>query len=338
MTRLSAIFALAIFAATAAHAEPSALVALARSKQGTLSAKVTAYGSVAADPDHQIAVVVLHDARVTAVSVRAGQAVEQGDPLLTIQDAPASAVAYAQAKSSLDFATKDLEQTRRLFGELLVTRGQLAASEKAYSDARAVLDQQRASGADRGTDVLRAPARGVIVSLSASRGDSVTAGTAVAAIASRKNLVVNLGIEPADAPQIRVGATVQLRSQQNGAIGFTSHIASIGQMIDPQTRLVNAAARVPDTLTPQLLVGATLTAQVDMEPHKGVIVPRAALLSDGDGSYVFVVSKGVAHRRKAQPTVQTEDKMLIAKGLSANEWVAVSGVAGLEDGMRVRTQ
>ena len=88
MMRIAATFFLFVLSATAALADPSALVTLATAYQGSLSSEITAYGTVAADPNHQIAVVAGHDARVTQVFVRLGQWVRKGDPLITIQGAP----------------------------------------------------------------------------------------------------------------------------------------------------------------------------------------------------------------------------------------------------------
>jgi RND family efflux transporter MFP subunit len=338
--RRTTVFAVLLLCAGtgAAFADPSALVKLATARQGALSPQLTAYGTVGADTNYLITIPMPRDARVLSVSVRPGEAVKKGDPLMTIETAPGAAVAFGQAKSALSFAATDLSHTRRLYDEQLATRSQLAAAEKAYADAQTALAQQQRMGADRPIDALRSPVAGVAVTIAGSPGDAVNAGTVVATIANRDRLTANFGLEPADAPNVHVGALATLRSRQNDSLIIRAPVISVSAMIDPQSRLVNAVVRIPQDVAPRLLVGMTLTGRIDLEPHGGIVVPRTALLSDSDGTYVFVVTKGVAERRGVTVSLETDRDALVARGLKPGDQVAIDGVAGLDSGMHVRTR
>lgn len=340
MRRLAILAAvLSLFGrADSALADPSALVKLVVAHQGTLSPQLTAYGTVAADSNYLITIPMPRDARVVSVSVRPGEAVKKGDPLITIETAPVAAVAYGQAVSTLSFAATDLAHTKRLYDEQLATRSQLAAAEKAYADAKTAVAQQQRIGADRPIDSLRSPVSGVVVSISATPGDAISAGTVVASIANRERLTVNFGLEPVDAPYVRVGALVTLRSRQNDSLVIQAPVISVSAMVDPQSRLVNAVVRIPQDGASKLLVGMTLIGRIDLEPHGGIVVPRAALLSDSEGTYVFAVANGVVERRGVTVSLETDKDALIARGLRPGEHVVVDGVAGLESGMHVRTR
>ena len=65
------------------------------------------------------------------------------------------------------------------------------------------------------------------------------------------------------------------------------------------------------------------------------IIPYAALLDDGGQSYVFVIVKGVAHRRNVTSGTSQGENVSVSSGLQAGERVAISGGTALEDGMKV---
>src|ERR1035438_4742677 len=95
--------------ASAAQADPSALVRLAPARVAQLAPQIGAYGTVSADPNYVTTVFMPREGVVAAISVRPGQTVKVGQPLATIRTAPAAAATYEQAVSTADFAAKDYD-------------------------------------------------------------------------------------------------------------------------------------------------------------------------------------------------------------------------------------
>ena len=317
--------------------QPSALVTLAPAVQGQLAPQIVAYGEVAADPDFATTLAMPRDAVVVSIAVRAGQSVEKGDAILSIETSPGAASQFEQAKSAATFAAKDLLHMRELFNEQLATKSQLDAAIKANADAQTVIAQQQRIGADRRTEVLRAPAAGVVTAVSATLRQHVTADTVIASIGTRDKLIVNLGLEPEEAPSVSIGAHVAMHSPQNAKLAFTADVILVNAMVDPQSRLVDAVVRVPTDVAARLILGTTLIARVFLPPQQGIVILRDALLADENGTYVVVVQKDVAHRRAVKLALETDEKALIASGLTSGDAVVVAGGVGLEDGMAVRT-
>src|SRR5262249_3517701 len=141
--RLTLVACLLAALPSPALADPSALVEVANARMGTLEPSVTAFGTLAADPNAQTTLAIPRDGIVVSVVVRVGRLVGKGDPIATIETAPAATAQFEQAKSALAFAQKDLDHTRALFSEQLATRSTLASAEKAYSDARATFVHQQ---------------------------------------------------------------------------------------------------------------------------------------------------------------------------------------------------
>jgi RND family efflux transporter MFP subunit len=328
----------AVCLAPPAGADGTALVRLAEAKYGVLAPVIAAYGTVAADTNHLSTIAAPRDCLIARIAVRPGQTVAPDDPIVVIASAPAAATQYQQAASALAFAEKDLTHTRELFAEQLATRSQVAAAEKALSDAKALIAEQNRIGADQPTQTLRSPVQGVVASISGAPGDRIPQGTAFATIATRSEFVVNVGVEPEDAQNLRVGASVKLRSPQNDLLAFTGRVVSVSAMMDPQSRLVNVVVAVPPQNARQLILGMVMQTQIALAPQRGIVIARDALMTDAEGTYVYVVRNGVARRQNVTLALEAETKALIARGVAAHDEVVVGGNGGLKDNMSVRTR
>lgn len=319
-------------------AEPSALVRLATVTNGALSPSLSTYGTVAADPTHTVAISVPRDVIPATISIRVGQQVRPGDVVATVTTAPSVLSAWQQARDAVAFAEKDLTHTRYLFGLRLATNSQVAAAEKALADAQAQLQAQIRIGANRPAEMVRAVTPGVVMAVNAAPGQPLPANSVLASIVPRDHLVVNLGLEPEDAVRVRAGATATLSSPQNPAIMFTARVASVDAATDPKSRLVNAVATVPVVDTANLAVGMVLQASIELPPRNGVVLPHDALMNDGTGPFVYVVNKGVAHRRPVRIALSSGNETMVAQGLSPGEAVVVAGNSQLSDGTPIRTR
>jgi RND family efflux transporter MFP subunit len=93
---------------------------------------------------------------------------------------------------------------------------------------------------------------------------------------------------------------------------------------DEQAVLPEMGVRVrflPDDAPPGIETGAV--------PDK-IVVPKAALQSGQNGSFVWVVSDDVAHKQPVQVGANSDDRVEITSGLSAGDRVVVRGAARLK--------
>lgn len=333
---VAAIFHFMGGADTEAPAEPTAQIQTAPATRGSLSATALAYGTVASASGHTRVIAMPHDGMIASLAVHDGEAVRAGQPIVTIAIAPAAATQYAQARSAIDFAKQDLARIERLFADKLASNDQLATARKALADAQAQLDQQTGIGADRTMDTLRAPFDGVVSGLNANPGDRPQMGAAIATLSSRSDLVVQLGLEPDDARKVAAGAAVRLTDPLNPSVVISARLISVGAIIDPTSRLVKAVAEIPAADAAHVGLGMTLVARVDLPARSGIIIPRAALLEDADGPYLFTVVAGKAHRQSVKVALETNDQALLDSGVASGTRVVVSGNAALEDGVVVQ--
>ncbi len=311
-------------------------VETARVEQRVLPRTLVAYGTVAPDPETVTTVAVPRPGIVTRVFVRLGQAVRAGDPLVGFESSPAALAEYDQARAALTFAKENLAHVERLFAAQLATRDEVAAARRQLADAEARLKSLEALGSQLRTQVLRAPGPGVIVSLAASAGSRLPADSTIAALAADTSFVVPLGVEPEDLAEIPSRAEVVLVSPWRPGLRIATRILRVHRMVNPQTGMIDAIVRVGEPDSRQLVIGMPMRGEIVLEQRKGLAVPSPSIAVDPQGSFVFVVRDGRAHRVPVTPLLTHEGSTLVAGKIAPGEEVVVGGLVGLHDGAQVR--
>lgn len=84
--------------------------------------------------------------------------------------------------------------------------------------------------------------------------------------------------------------------------------------------------------------GLFATVRIPLGPPKpGIVVPNAAVLSDQQGDYVFVVNEqGVVERRNVVKGPLNGTARAVAKGLAASERVVINGIPNIRIGQAVQ--
>lgn len=310
----------------------SVLVTLAKLQEGSLPHVVVGYGTVEPSAAGHKTIMAPVAAVVAGIEVRLGEEVPAGAPLIRLAPSPATAASYDQAKSALAVAERLVASTRKLVAGHLATRQQLADAEKSESDARSTLKALDAVGAG-GPHVIRAPFRAIVTTVSTTPGAIVAEGAALLDLAAPQNLVLNVGVVPAQAAAIQPNdaATVQVI----GATGpVTARVMLRGAVAEPDTGLVPVEISLPaDGFLPGEMAQATITTG---EMH-GYVVPHAAILVNESGQpYVVQAVDGVAHKVPVQVLVAHGDQDVISGSLDARAPLVLSGNYQLDDGMKVR--
>src|SRR5690348_12860954 len=109
-----------------AEIKGTATVTTTEVTQGQLSPIATAYGTVVSSPQNSFVIQIPRDGVFKTVNVRDGDLVRTGQPIVTVVTASANQTAYLQAKSTVDFATRDVQRLERLYAQQLATNDQVA--------------------------------------------------------------------------------------------------------------------------------------------------------------------------------------------------------------------
>ena len=321
-------------------------VTTAELMQQTFHDTVEAWGTVVGDPHRARAISFAHGGQIVAVQVAAGQTVTRGQSLLTITPDPAARSAYQQAQSALTLARGELGRTEQLAAQRLATQSQLAAARKGLTDAQTTLEAQRALGGDVAQETVIAPADGVVSAISVGLGERVAANAPLLSFTPAHALVVQLGLQPEDAASLRPGMTVQLYSVYGAAARLVGTLGMVGQSVDPQTHLLPAQVELSADASAALVAGATLRARISTADFSAWAVPRAAVLHDEHGDYLFQVERSLkvsgqvepSHAKRVDVKLRSPDgdSVGVQGPLDASARVIVLGAYELNDGDAVR--
>ena len=316
----------------AEDAKPTALVTTIRVERGGVEDSVTAYGVAEILPQSEHGLAAPIEAVVSGIAAPAGTLVRAGQPVVVLAASPATRLEVDKAGHDAQAADAAYARAERL----RVTGLDSDADVETARAAAAAADATRRTLAARTGPalVLRAPVSGVVEATSLAPGDLAAAGASVAKIGDPSALRARLGVEPAVAGAIHEGQLVRLTSADGGA-ETTGAVMAVDPRADPQTRLASVSVRLPAGrgYSP----GAPLRGVIVLHQRTGaILIPRAAVIYEGDQPYVFTAAGASAHRVNLVLGADQGDRVEIVRGLEAGARVVVEGAAALEDGMALR--
>ncbi len=287
---------------------------------------------------------------LTDVLFHEGQDVSAGQPLFRVDPRPyQAALGQAEAALARDLAQaknsqRDAERYQALVDQDYVTRAQAdAAAATAAAQAATVQADSAAVEAARlnlAYTSIRAPMAGRTGSLLVHQGNLVkTSGSPLVVINQIDPILVRFTVPEQVLAQVRrYGAAQPLEVEAAPSPGTTvqGKLTFVDNAVDPQTGTVMLKAEFPNRsglLWPGEYVPVRLQLYVQ---ENALVVPSAAVNTDQDGSYVFVVDdSGVAHRRNVKVGRILEDDVTLESGLQGGERVVTDGQSRLSEGAKV---
>jgi RND family efflux transporter MFP subunit len=312
---------------------PSVLVTTQPLSRGALPDAVVAYGNTGPALNGSQTLSVAQPGQVKRLSTTPGAAVRAGQPLVTFVTAPASRNSYQQALVALSAAQKQHDATAQLMAQQLATHDQLLQADKALKDAEAVLAALRADGADQAEHTLSAPFDGVVTAVSVSQGDRTPAGAPLVTVAQANQLVVTVGVDPADQPRLRLGQPAMLERLTGGA-GLNGSVVRVDSALNAKTRLVDVDLSFP---TGALLPGEAMRASITVGQVTGWVVPHRAVVTASGPPRVFQAVSGKAKAVPVTISLSSSGGDVVQGQMDPARPLIVDGAYQVSDGDAVRS-
>jgi membrane fusion protein, multidrug efflux system len=303
----------------------------------TLVDTIVALGDVS--PAQVVGVSFPRAGQLTALHVVVGDHVTRGTTLARLTLDPLARQAYLQARNTLALSQRELDRLRQLLSLQLATQAQVDAAGKAVLDATSTLKALDEQGGAALASDLKAPFDGVVTAVPAAEGDRIGAGATVMQLSRTDQLRVQIGLEPSDAWRVHPGTSVKVQAligPGGKADAVDGTVSGLQDMVDARTQLLNAVVQLPRSVVAHWVPGMKVKAELDVGRHDGIVVPRAAVLSDAKGTYVYQVEGGVARRMDVVQTFESRDGLVEIRGLKNLALpVVTAGNYELKDGMAV---
>jgi membrane fusion protein (multidrug efflux system) len=314
---------------------------------------------------------VVITARVTAFLEQRlfieGTEVREGDLLYRLERGPFEAAvaqqeaAVADASARLANANIQLSRAQSL---LNTPAGQRSAVDDATATQRSQAAQLMAAQAqlrmaqiNLGYTEIHAPISGKISRTAISVGNVVSPGSGpLASIVSQDPMYVQFPIAMNAEIDLEKryaehggtnGVVIRLRLPGGTMYDQTGHIDYVEPSVQATTDTLLVRAKMPNPpLTPveegkavdrRLIDGEYVTVVAEgIEPVAALAVPRAAVLSDQQGDYVYVVDgQNHVEQRRLKLGQSTPTTAVIRSGLNEGDMVVVDGIQRVRPGIQV---
>jgi cobalt-zinc-cadmium efflux system membrane fusion protein len=276
--------------------------------------------------------------RVSEVHIRLGDHVKVGDPLVAVKAADLSTLQHDLAASELAIKTKQaiVDRTKLLVdaraasqNDLMVAQSELAEAKLAAQNAGAKIQSLSVKEQSDTVYWIVAQRAGTVVQLDAVPGQEVGPDKEkpVVTIADLDSVLVVGDLRQREAAGIVPGLEAQVSSPGTTKGALIGEVETVSEVVDPDRQTVPVRIRLQNVnhaFRPNSYVNVSFSTTQSGETV--VLVPSAAVVSDGAESVVFVeVEPGTYKRQAVQLGRQTKEKTEIVAGLKEGQKVVTQG-------------
>lgn len=270
-----------------------------------------------------------------------------------------------QARSRFENAKAQLDRSRELYRQGLLSRRDMDDAENAYtvSEAQSIAaDNQlkmmregartevrqvaeaelRENQALLGQERVRlqhttitAPFSGQISKRYVDPGAFVTTSTPIVTLAHSDTVKVLISVPEKDVPLVRRGGNARIVADAYPNRSFTGEVVRLSSGLDLASRTLQAEVHIPNR---EHLLKPGMFARIELvlQERPGLLVPAEAVLQEGSRQYLFLVEERKAVQREVATGLLQETRIEIARGLQGGEDVVIAGQHRLKHGSGVQ--
>ncbi len=298
--------------------------------QQILNDVITAPGEVRMNEYRSVQVTPRVGAQIVARHARLGDAVKQGQPLVTL-----SSIEVAQAQGDLVESDRDWRRVKKLGRKVMSAKHYVAAQmarQRAYASVRAYgMTKAQIGALLRDADVSRAtgefdlfaPQDGVVISDAFMVGEFVTPGRVLFELTDVTAPWVEAQLNPQDAVNVAVGTPVRI--SRHGRQWLDGKVVQLHYRLNPATRTrpVRIEVNNSDTIMP---AGEYVDVEVQITDATPLIaVPRDALILMRGSQTVFKVIGDELYPQPVETGVTRAGWTEIKAGLAQGDEIVVKG-------------
>lgn len=276
--------------------------------------------------------------RVARITVNEGDRVRSGQ-ILAALDQTVVASGLATATAERERAAAEYRRSEELIQSGWITRPRLESARAAYRAADAAV---RNAGYQRDAATVTAPGPGVVLARLAEPGQVLPAGAPVLVLGEEASgYVLRVPLTDRDTTRIAPGALAQVTLEALGPEPVGGNVIEISGRADKATGTFFVEVALP----PRSGLRSGQIGRVHIQARRTgkqegiLIVPPAAIFAARAGQAFTYVYDGNTRRvrlRRVTVSDTSDAGVAVMGGVRPGEWVAVSGLDRLRDGMAVQ--
>jgi multidrug efflux pump subunit AcrA (membrane-fusion protein) len=195
---------------------------------------------------------------------------------------------------------------------------------------------------------VKAPIAGTVTAVSAELGARVAASQPIARIAETRDLEIVTNVAEKHLANLTRGLQGVVRFEPFTGERFPARVTELAPTLDPVTRTIETTLRL-SSRDARIRAGMFAEVKIATTRKEGIVkVPRQAVLTRDDATYVFVVEplgeppemsepiEGRVVLREVDLGLEVDEAVEITEGLEPDELIVYEGQTLLEGGARVR--
>jgi len=292
---------------------------------------------------------------ITGIYFTEGKEIHSGEKLYEI-DRRKYQAAYQEAQSNVRIAEANLEKVQRDADRYTDLAGKDAVAKQLFDNAmtdlknaKQQLDAANSELIKAKTDyeysLINAPFDGTIGFSSVRLGALITPGqTLLNTISSNDPMGVDFEISETELSRFRQlekelisgnDTTFKISMPDNSIYPNIGKISVIDRAVDPQTGTIRVRITVPNN---ERILKAGMSCKVlVLNANSGtqVLIPYKAVLEQLGEYFVYIVKDKNVQQVKVSLGPRVNEKVIVLKGLSGDETIAVDGIQKLHDGSEI---
>gem|GEM_PF-61665 len=272
---------------------------------------------------------------VTAVNIKAGEIVTEGDVICQIDTRQVES-----AKNSLESARVILKHAREELARQQIVYNGGGLSEQAFAQYRnsvesaeiQVKQAELAYNTQLENAEIKAPITGVVELCSVELHDTVSQNTQICVISGQGNRIISFSTTERIRGYMKEGDALQAEKDGNSYMGVVDEVST---MAEASTGLYRVKARL--TGNTELPTGSRVKLVITSQKADHVMtIPVDAVFYENSEPYVYTYAEGSVSRVDIETGIFDDQVIEVKKGLKGGEKVVKSWSSELYDGAKVR--
>lgn len=310
--------------------------------KGEIASQFAYTGKAAAS--RQVSIVPTVPGKVTDFNFDVGDEVGQGAVLFTVDTIDlnnslrGAEAGYNVAKLARDNAKNTYENNKLLFDEGIISKAEFDQIKYAYEAAEAQLastqvqmDTLKKSIADC---AVKSPLTGVVTQRNVEIGGFASSASPAFVVMDLSTIKVEVGVSEQVLNTIKIGDKVDVTMTAVSDLPLEGIVSTVSPAAG-QTGMYTVKIELDNK---DGVIKSGMMAEVNFTAESAedtIVLPRNAVITKEDETYVYVVENGVAKKVMVELGIEAADTIEITKGLKKGDNVVTKGQTYISDGEEV---
>ena len=184
----------------------------------------------------------------------------------------------------------------------------------------------------RGRDGIKAEFDGIVISVATVQGSPASQGMPLFEIADNKNVIVDVSVSRFDYDKLQLGQKATIEMSNKTYTGSIHSINRVAQVNATGASVIQATVKI-DNPDDDIFFGVEAKVEIQLgEKKDALVINRAAINTNKDGDFVYVIKDGKVEIVTVQTGFSTSELIQVESGLALGEQVITELPSGVEVG------